>query len=148
MELSRRSEDRSDVVSLVCMGVGVLSILSLLGSFQAAKTWAKEYPDAYGVARADLRFAPLADRVATDVQLGYLTDLEPTNKAYSATFLAARYAVAPRRLLLISPESRPEWAIGNFTKFIDYVSAGASQGYQLSTDFGNGAVLFHRKATP
>ena len=148
MKSPQSSAGRSTAVSVVCVAVGVLSIFSVLNSFQTAKIWAEDYPDAYGVARAEVRFAPLRDRVATRVPLGYLTDLEPTHQAYSAAFLAAQYAVAPRQLLVISPQVRPEWAVGNFTKPMDFASAGSSQGYELSADFGNGAVLFHRKAAP
>ncbi len=86
--------------------------------------------------------------MAANAQLGYLTDLEPAHQAYPAAFLATQYAVAPRQLLMIGPQARPEWAVGNFTKPIDFASTGAAQGYDVSMDFGNGVVLFHRKPTP
>jgi hypothetical protein len=127
--------------------VGVLSVFTVFNSIQAAKDWAEQYPDAYGAARADVRFAPLLARMATGAQLGYFTDLPPDNQAYSAAFLAAQYAVAPRQLLRISPQTQPEWAVGNFTKVTDFASVGAAQGYEISMDFGNGVILFHRTST-
>lgn len=147
MEPSRRSANRSGAVSFVCLAVSALSVFAVLNSIQTAKSWAQQYPDAYGAARADVRFAPLLARVAANAQLGYLTDLEPTHQAYSAAFLATQYAVAPRQLLMISPQVRPEWAVGNFTRPIDFAGAGAAHGYDVSVDFGDGVVLFHRKPT-
>jgi hypothetical protein len=148
MEPSPTSGSRPGAVSFVCLVVAALSIFTVLDSIQATKTWAQEYPDTYGAARGDIRFAPLLARVATDAKLGYITDLETTNEAYSATFLAAQYAIAPRQLLTINPQARPEWALGNFTKPIDFASAGAAQGYDISMDFGNGVILFRRKPAP
>jgi hypothetical protein len=147
MKSSPMSGNRSGAVSFVCLAVCALSVFTVLNSMQPTKTWAEQYPDAYGAARAESRFAPLLARVATNAELGYFTDLEPTHQAYSAAFLAAQYAIAPRQLVMISPQARPEWAVGNFTKLIDFASVGAAQGYDISMDFGNGVVLFHRKPT-
>jgi hypothetical protein len=52
--------------------------------------------------------------------------------------------VAPRALLLNDP--RPEWAVGNFTKPLDFAAAGAARGYQMIADLGNGVVLYRRAA--
>jgi hypothetical protein len=145
MKSSPLSGNRPGAVSFVCLAVCVLSVFAVFNSLEPTKASAEQYPDAYGAARAESRFAPLLVRVATNAQLGYLTDLESTHPAYSAAFLAAQYALAPRQLLMVSPQMRPEWAVGNFTKPIDFASAGAAQGYDVSADFGNGVVLFHRK---
>ena len=147
MKSSRSSGGRSQAVSVVCIAVGLLSVFTVFTSIQDAKDWAEQYPDAYGAARADVRFAPLLAGMATDTRLGYFTDLAPANQAYSAAFLAAQYAVAPRELIMISPQAQPEWALGNFTRPMDFASVGAAQGYEISKDFGNGVILFHRKST-
>ena len=131
----------------VCTAVGVLAIFGALNSFQVSQGYSAQYPDAYGGARAEIRFAPLAARTPSDAELGYITDLDPSQPAYAAAFLAAQYALAPRLLMILSatPGGRPEWAAGNFTKPQDYAAAGVPLGYELSADLGKGVVLFHRK---
>jgi hypothetical protein len=82
--------------------------------------------------------------VPASAVLGYLTDLDPSQQAYGSAFLAAQYAVAPRVLVLIDPQTRPEWAVGNFTRPMDFSAVGAAKGYAMNADLGNGVVLFHR----
>jgi len=113
---------------LVSVAVAAISIFAIFDSMQATKIFAQQYPDAYGAARAETRFAPLLAKVPPNAALGYLTDLESTHQAYSAAFLAAQYALAPRQLLMLSTKTRPEWALGNFTKPVDFGLAGAEQG--------------------
>jgi hypothetical protein len=127
--------------------VGVLAVFGALNSFQVSQGYSAQYPDAYGGARAEIRFAPLAARTSSRAQLGYITDLDPSQPGYASAFLAAQYALAPRLLVLLSAPSadRPEWAAGNFTKPQDYAAAGTPLGYEVSADLGNGVVLFHRK---
>jgi hypothetical protein len=125
----------------------VLAVFAALNSFQVSQGYSAQYPDTYGGARAEVRFAPLAARTPSGAQLGYITDLDPSQPAYAAAFLAAQYALAPRLLVTLTSAtgSRPEWAAGNFTKPQDYAAAGSSLGYEAAADLGNGVVLFHRK---
>jgi hypothetical protein len=125
--------------------VGVLVVFGALNSYQGAKGYSAQFPDAYGVAAAESRFAPLIARIPPGGELGYITDLNPSQPAYSAAFLAAQYAVAPRLLTLLDGRPAPEWAAGNFSKPQDYAAAGAPLGYGVTADLGNGVVLFHRK---
>ena len=134
----------SGLVTPACLAVGVLAVFGALNSYQVSRDYSEHFPDAYGVERAQLRFAPLLAKVAADAQIGYFTDLDSSQPAYSAAFLAAQYALAPR-LLLPDVRTRPEWAVGNFSKPMDFAAAGAAQGYDLAGDFGNGVILFHRR---
>jgi len=138
-------QNRSTVVTVVCLAVGVLSVFGALNSYQVSTGYAAQFPDAYGGGVAQLRFAPLNARVPATAELGYFTDIDPTLPAYSAAFLAAQYAVAPRVLLFVDAQTQPEWAAGNFTKPMDFAAAGDAKGYTLTADLGNGVVLFHRK---
>jgi hypothetical protein len=126
-------------------------VFGALNSYEVSRGYSERFPDAYGGARAELRFAPLAARTAPDAELGYFTDLDPSATAYSAAYLAAQYALAPRLLLIIDgqtrdTQARPEWAVGNFAQMRDYSQAGDARGYALAADLGNGVVLFHRKS--
>jgi len=141
--------------------VGVLAVFGALNSFEISQGYSAQYPDAYGGARAEIRFAPLAARTPSGAQLGYITDLDPSQPAYAAAFLAAQYALAPRLLVpLPLPPARgvapgqsaaataagpPEWAAGNFTKPRDYAAAAAPLGYRVFAGLGSGVILFHRK---
>jgi hypothetical protein len=147
MRAAKRADNRSGIVTVVCLMVAALAVFGEFDSYRAAVAYNQQFPDAYFAGRAQIRFAQVLSRFPTSAQLGYITDLEPSG-AYSAAFLAAQYALAPRQLLMLGPQTRPEWALGNFTKPLDFVAAGAAQGYEPSSDLGNGVVLFRRKGLP
>jgi hypothetical protein len=131
-------------VTVGVLAVGVLGAFGALNSYQVSSNYAEKFPDAYGGGVAQVRFAPLLERVPAAAELGYLTDLEPAQMAYGPAFLAAQYAVAPRLLVTVDAGTRPEVAVGNFTRPMDFAAAGAAQGYAMVADLGNGVVLFHR----
>jgi hypothetical protein len=144
--MASASKNRSTLVTAAVLAVGVLGALGALNSYQVSSDYSEKFKDAYGGGAAQRRFAPLLDRVPAAEALGYLTDLDPSQPAYAPAFLAAQYALAPRVLYLIDGQVRPEWAVGNFTKPLDFATAGAVQGYTMTADLGNGVVLFHRTA--
>lgn len=121
--------------------VALLAIVAALNSYQTSSAYARQFPDAYGVARAEARFAPVLARIPANARLGYVTDLDRSHKAFASSILAAQYALAPR-LLVTTPA---EWAVGNFAQPGDFQAAGARAGYDLDTDFGNGIVLYRKK---
>jgi hypothetical protein len=125
--------------------VAALAVMGAFNSYQVSKGYSAQYPDAYGGASAEARFAPLLARVPPDGVLGYFTDLQPSQAAFAPAFLAAQYAAAPRQLLIVDAQTQPEWAVGNFAKPQDLAQAGEAHGYTLAADLGNGVVLFHRK---
>lgn len=127
------------------MAVAVLGAAGAFSSYQISSAYAQQYPDAYGGERAQARFAPLTQRLPASAELGYFTDLDPSQPAYAPAFLAAQYAVAPRVLVFLDGKAHPDWAVGNFSKPADFAAAGESRGYAMSADLGNGVILFKRK---
>jgi len=123
------------------VAVVILAIFAALNAYQVSSTYAREFPDAFGVARAEARFAPVIARIPANARLGYITDLDRSHKAFASSILAVQYALAPRLLT----EASAEWAVGNFAQPGDFQAAGARAGYILDTDFGNGVVLYRRK---
>jgi hypothetical protein len=140
------SAGRAIAVTVVTLMVALVAVFAALNSYQVSRTYAAQYPDAYGAARAAARIAPLLAQVPVNAELGYITDVDPSQEAYSAAFLAAQYVVAPRTLIRLGAPKRPEWALGNFARPQDFTAAGAAQGYHLVTDFGNGVILYRRKS--
>ena len=55
--------------------------------------------------------------------------------------------MAPRLLAPVRQGIAAEWAVGNFSRPVDFVAAGAQAGYTMVADTGRGVVLF-RKARP
>ena len=135
----------STIVTVAALAVAVLGAAGAFNSYQVSSSYAAQYPDAYGGERAQTRFAPLFDRVPASAELGYLTDLDSSQPAYAPAFLAAQYAVAPRVLVFLNGAERPDWAVGNFTRPMDFAAAGEARGYAMAADLGNGVVLFRRK---
>ena len=145
MAQTNTSSNRSTLVTAVLLGVGIVAVYGALNSYQVSAEYARQFPDAYGGDRARIRFAPLDSKLPGTAELGYITDLNPSQPAYTPAFLAAQYAVAPRVLLFLDSKTVPEWAVGNFSKPQDYAAMGDAHGYTMVADLGNGIVLFRRK---
>lgn len=141
---SQDTGGRTAAITIVCIAVAVLSVFGAMNSYQVSARYAEQYPDTYGVNQAKARFAPVIAQIPAGAQLGYISDLKPNDAQYSAIFLAAQYALAPRQLVT-GEKNRPEWAVGNFTKPQDFAAAGAGKGYEMVSDFGGGVVLYKRK---
>lgn len=124
--------------------VAFLATGSALNSYFVSERNAAQFPDTYGVERAQVRFSPLIERVPPNAVLAYITDVDPAQPTFAASFLAAQYALAPRLVLGPTSSQKPEWAVGNFSAQVDYSAAGRARGYDLVSDFGSGVVLFRR----
>jgi hypothetical protein len=140
-------DKRAAIVNGACIIVAILAVLGARNSYQTSLDYSGRYPDLYGAARAEIRFAPLLARIPVDAEMGYFTDLDPSQALAQGVFLAAQYAVAPRLLVNVDAGNRPEWAVGNFSKPQDFAAAGEARGYGMAEDLGNGVVLFRRKSS-
>jgi hypothetical protein len=138
-------EGRKLVVTAICFAVPLLVIFAALNAYQVSARTAEQFPDTYGVARAEQRFAPLMERLPANAQVAYITDLEQSNPAYPAALMATQYALAPRQLFIAGEGTRPEWAAGNFSRPVDFAAAGATHGYDVAADLGSGVILFRRR---
>lgn len=147
MASSPNPESRAALAKWACIAVGVLAVFGALNSYDTSRTYAAQYPDLYGGARAELRFEPALSRIPRDAEVGYITDLNPAQSAYASALLAAQYAVAPRLVIELNTSKRPDWAVGNFSKPQNFAAAGDAKGYSVVEDFGNGVILYRRKAS-
>lgn len=127
--------------------VAALGVMGALHSYQVSAGYSGQYPDAYGGERAQVRFAPLIAQVPPKAVLGYLTDLAGSDKRAEPAFLSAQYALAPRVIVSLNGQAQPEWAVGNFSKPVDFAAAGSARGYAMVSDLGNGVVLYRRKGS-
>ncbi len=138
---------RPSLVTGACLAVAALAVFAAVNSYQTSSAYAGQYPDAYGAASAEKRFAPVNAQIPAHCILGYITDIDPSHAGFAPAFLAAQFALAPRQVVLLKRQNPPEWAVGNFSKPVDYAAAGAVFGYQVVRDEGNGVILFRRKAS-
>ena len=99
--------------------------------------------DPFQVQAQPERFRGVIEALPPSAVVGYMTDLEPTDRSAPIIFRTAQYTLAPR---LLQPGSAQEWVIGNFSKAGDFRAFGAGKGLQLVQDFGNGVVLYRRGA--
>ena len=138
------SSRNTTLITVATLAVAALGAWGALNSYLVSAAYSQQYPDAYGGDRAQVRFAPLTGRIPPSAELGYITDLDPSQPAYAPAFLAAQYAVAPRGLVTVNAQSRPEFAVGNFSRPSNFAAVGEAHGYSMVQDFGNGVILFHR----
>jgi hypothetical protein len=132
----------------VLAGVGVVAVLAVLASlnsYQVSAQAARAYPDPYGVASAELRFAPAIAMLPPTSVIGYISDLPLTETAGSTASVAAQYVLAPRALVL-AERQKTEWAVGNFARPGDFAARGAEAGFSVVRDFGSGIVVYRRTA--
>jgi hypothetical protein len=125
----------------VLAGLIVVAIAAVLASAASLQLASQLQPDPYGAQSALQRFAGVSTRLAPSGEVGYISDLRVHSDAGTPAFLAAQYAVAPRLLTPVE-QSRPQYAVGNFSRPIDFAAAGAKAGYAVAADLGNGVVLY------
>jgi hypothetical protein len=122
-------------------------ISAALNGYQVSARTAERFPDTYGVARAEQRFAPLMERIPANAQIGHIADIGQSNSADAATLMATQYALAPRQSFIMGEGIKPEWAAGNFSRPADFAAAGATHGYDVAADLGNGVILYRRRSS-
>jgi len=140
---SDRERRRGGRVGVAAAIVVFATIAAAFQSFDVARQLARHSPDPFQIQVALLRFSALGSRLPVDAVVGYLSDLPPGDRATLA-FLQAQYALAPRLLRPLPAPSRPDWAVGNFSRPLDVRALGAEYGYVVEQDFGNGVVLYRR----
>jgi hypothetical protein len=152
------------------LAVAALAIAGLIHSYEVSADLSGRSPDPYRVAAGEQRFADAARRLPAMGVIGYLSDLPcegcardstqagsgprrqggdmsrgtALRNAGNAAFVAARYALAPR-LVAPTPEApSAEWALGNFSRPLDFAGFGQQFGFTMVADLGNGVVLYRR----
>jgi hypothetical protein len=134
---------------LLLIGACLLSVLALVGSFNARRELSDEqraYRDPYRVNVQSQRFGQAGELLPARGVVGYVSDMEFTSTAGLAAFLTAQYTLAPRALVAAASAQRPEWVVGNFAHPQDYAATGSPLGLQVVRDFGEGVVVYRRAA--
>jgi hypothetical protein len=126
------------------LAVAVLAVLASLNSYQVSAANAQRFPDPYGVALAEQRFAGVIPQLPPNAPLTYISDLPLNETAGTTAFLAAQYALAPHPVIPAGDRAATEWAIGNFSRPSDYAPIGAKAGFTMVADFGSGVILYRR----
>ena len=139
---------RPAAIPAICLAVAALSLFEGFNSYQISAGTAQQRPDAFTAAAAETRFASFRERVPANATLAYLSDAPQEQDAGKAMFAAAQYALAPRLLIFAAPDHSPEFALGNFSRPVDFGAAGSQAGYQVAQDFGNGVLLYRRTTAP
>ena len=136
---------RSFASTLVCV-IAVLATGASLNSWRISDTLARQSPDTYGAQRAVARFSGVLQRVPQAAEVAYFSDLPEGSTAALAAFMTTQNAIAPRFLLPVEKAGRAQWAVGNFSRRMDFATLGSTRGFELIEDFDNGAVLYRRRA--
>jgi hypothetical protein len=123
------------------IAIAILAAYSSLDSYSVAQSQVR---DPYGADAAVERFRMVAQRLPPGTPLVYISDVSISSAAGTPAFLAVQHALAPSLLVRSGSRLRPDWAIGNFSRPVDYSQAGAPVGFQMVKDFGTGVVLFRR----
>ena len=136
------AQTRVHYPALVRAGVLAAAALAVIIVFvvdQFERRYQTSTRDPFQVQPQTERFRGVMESLPPATVVGYMTDLEPTDRSAPIIFRTAQYTLAPR---LLQPGTAQEWVIGNFSKALDFRAMGAGKGLQLVQDFGNGVVLY------
>jgi hypothetical protein len=133
--------------SWLTVGMAAIILLSLGTAFQSYRSvdaGARADPDPYMINVQPQRLQEAIPYLPERGQVGYLSDLSFEVTAGSAAYFGVMNALAPR--LVTRSADRHEWVVGNFSHPLDFVAAGLPHHLEIVRDFGNGIVLFRRRA--
>jgi hypothetical protein len=128
-------------------GLGTVVLLCLVTayqSFQSVDAGAHAYQDPYLINLQPERVREAIPYLPERGQVGYLSDLSFEVTAGSAAYFGVMNALAPR--LVTRSADRHEWVVGNFSHPLDFAAEGRAHHLEMVKDFGNGIVLFRRRA--
>jgi hypothetical protein len=124
----------------------VLSVLAGVQSYSGALAMGRQMQDPWKVDLAHRRFEPLRGKLPPNATLGYISDMSTSTDWGLANFFTTQYVLAPRVLVEPQTSRNFEYAIGNFSKQLDYTSYGMMQGLVVVEDLGFGIVLYRKGA--
>lgn len=132
-------------VNAAAITVAVLALWASSNSYLVSRNLSEQRPDMYGARKAHLRFAPAIPLLPPNGPITYLSDLKFDDGSGTAAFLTAQNALAPHLLLMPGTHPRTEYAIGQFSRQLDYAEFGSRHGFAFQRDLGNGVALYRRK---
>lgn len=118
------------------------SLYASMNSYRIASELHAQSTDPYGVAAAVDRFATVRGMLPPRGTVGYISDLP--ERVGGTVRMAASYALLPRLVAPVENGSSYEWAVGNFSRPLDYAAAGAQFGYTMAADTGSGVILYRK----
>ena len=128
-------------------GIGVVVLLATGTAVQAVRSadaYARAYQDPYMINAQPGRLVEAVSYLPENGVIGYLSDLPLDGVGGQAAHFGVMYALAPR--LVTQSADSAEWVGGNFSHPLDYAAAGREHRLEVVKDFGNGIVVFRRRA--
>jgi hypothetical protein len=148
--MSLSAQDRKAIyplpVLLVVGAVGFMSLWGCLDFYRSVKLRNSMNNDPYDVAVQLERFRGPDSLLPRTALVGYISDVPFDEARGSAAFFGAQYALAPRILVELSEEQKPEWVLGNFSKLTDYEALASLDQLAVVKDFGRGLIVFRRRS--
>jgi hypothetical protein len=129
------------------IGAIAVALLTVFAAMKSADESAQQPADPYGVTAGQTRFAAALEMLPSGGVIGYISDMPLGENVGAIAYMAAQYALAPRAVLPVE-KTAAEWVLGNFAHPRNFAERGAQAGFRLVRDFGNGVVVYRRKATP
>jgi len=125
-------------------GVVLLSLFTALQSYRSSAAYASAYQDPYMINAQPGRLREAVRYLPDKAVIGYLSDLPFDSVAGQVAYFGVMNALAPR--LLARSADAQEWVAGNFSHPLDFAALGAAHHLELVRDFGNGIVVYRRRA--
>jgi hypothetical protein len=88
------------------------------------------------------RFREVIAMVPPEAVVGYVSDLPDSTQRGQVAFYGARYALAPRLVILHETPQKQDWILGNFSKPVDLAQIEKENRLNLVQDLGSGVVIF------
>jgi hypothetical protein len=128
----------------VLVAVAIVEALVLAATVNLGRYFAVSAQDPFAVDAQLERMRGAAAAIPAGATVGYVSDTPINDPTAEAFFDIARYALAPRPLLLSPDGGRAEWVLGCFLRPYQSAAFAAQHGLTVATDYRNGVVVFRR----
>lgn len=109
---------------------------------------AKEYQDTYPFRAQYSRLAGVRQLIASERQVGYLSDQDPRRTLFARLYFPTQYVLAPTLLVPLEDAPTVTLVLGDFTRQADYAEIGRKLGLEPVREFPMGVVLYRRLPSP
>jgi hypothetical protein len=133
-------------VLAACAAVALLTLWSTVDFYDTSSEQGGANADVYKIGEQPARLQDLMSALPATGIVGYVSDAPTSQTIGAVLYSGAQYTLAPRLVTSQSVKPGPEWVIGDFSKPLDVVQFGKERGLSLVRDFGNGAVLYRKRA--
>jgi hypothetical protein len=124
--------------------VAIAAALAVVAALNFSRFLFAYNQDPHQVAFQDERLQAALAAIPAGATIGYISDVPLEDPSGAVIFDVARYAFAPRPLLMLADAPGAEWVLGCFQRQYDPTAVARQHELSVVADYGNGVAVFRR----